>query len=162
MTDLQTELARCHRALIDGPDAGALYRQIDGSVRALVGYRLFTLLIVVEGGAEVERVYTSDPAHYPLTGRKPMGPTPWGQHVIDGRQPWHGRTMADIRWAFPDHALIESLGCGSCINVPVIVFGRMLGTMNVLDRANAYGDSTVDQLMLFAPLLVAPFSAAMR
>ncbi len=65
--------------------------------------------------------------------------------------------MDEIRWAFPDHALIESLGCGSCINIPVIAFGRMLGTMNVLDRENAYDDRTVEMLSLFAPILDLPF-----
>jgi hypothetical protein len=157
MTDITTELALCARALVNGPDRQALYRQVDASVKRLVGYRLFTMLVVVENGAEVERIYTSDAKAYPLTGRKPMGPTPWGKHVIDGRQPWHGRTMEDIRWAFPDHALIESLGCGSCINIPVIAFGQMLGTMNVLDRENAYDDETVKTLLLFAPVLALPF-----
>jgi hypothetical protein len=121
-----------------------------------------TLLVVVEGGREVERIYSSDPVAYPLTGRKPMGPTPWGDHVIMGLQPWHGRTMADVRWAFPDHALIEILVCGSCINIPVIVMGRMIGTMNVLDAENAYADEAVAALALFAPLLALPFSEAAR
>jgi hypothetical protein len=158
MTDITSELALCARALMEAPGRAALYRQVDASVKALCGHKLFTLLFVVEGGHEVERIYTSDPEAYPLAGRKPMGPTPWGKHVIDGRQAWHGRTMADIRWAFPDHALIESLGCGSCINIPVMAFGRLLGTMNVLDREEAYDDRTVEVLSLFAPVLALPFS----
>jgi GAF domain len=158
MSDITTELSRCGRALIDAPDRVSLYRQVDASVKALCGHRLFTLLTVVDGGQEVERIYTSDAKAYPLAGRKPMGPTPWGKHVIEGRQAWHGRTMADIRWAFPDHALIESLGCGSCINIPVIAFGRLLGTMNVLDQAEAYDARTVEMLSLFAPVLALPFS----
>jgi hypothetical protein len=162
MTDLVAELGACARLLVTASGPPALYARIDRAVQALHGHRLFTLLVVVEGGAEVERIYSSDPAAYPLTGRKPMGPTPWGDHVIKGLQPWHGRTMADIRWAFPDHALIESLGCGSCINIPVIAFGRMIGTMNVLDAENAYDETVVDALALFAPLLALPFAEAAR
>ncbi len=162
MDALTTELAACGQMLAKAASPAALYHRVDGAVKSLFGHRLFTLLVVVEGGAEVERIHSSDPAAYPLTGRKPMGPTPWGAHVIDGLQPWHGRTMADIRWAFPDHALIESLGCGSCINIPVIAFGRMIGTMNVLDRENAYADSTIAALNLFAPLLALPFADAAR
>ncbi len=156
------ELAASTEVMIRAANPQVLYARIDSAVKSLVGHRLFTLLVVVEGGREVERIYSSDPVAYPLTGRKPMGPTPWGDHVIKGLQPWHGRTMADIRWAFPDHALIESLGCGSCINIPVIVMGRMIGTMNVLDAENAYADEAVAALALFAPLLALPFSEAAR
>jgi hypothetical protein len=146
--------------LIDPAALLMLYARLDEAVKTLVGHRLFTLLVVVEGGTEVERIYSSDPVAYKLTGRKPMSKTLWGDHVIRGLQPWHGRTMADIRWAFSDHELIESLGCGSCINIPVIVFGRMIGTMNVLDREHAYDDSAVATPSLFVPILTLPFAEA--
>jgi hypothetical protein len=162
VTDTLTELAATARMMATASAPQALYAHIDSAVQRLFGHRLFTLLVVVENGREVERIYTSNPLAYPLTGRKPMGPTPWGEHVIKGLQPWHGRTMADIRWAFPDHALIESLGCGSCINIPVIVFGKMIGTVNVLDREGAYGDAVVSALELFAPVLALPFSEAAK
>ena len=158
MTDLLTELKACANELARGAGPQALYEQVDRSVKALAGHTLFTLLIVVDGGHEVERIHTSHPVEYPLAGRKPMGPTPWGKHVIEDLQPWNGQTMADIRWAFPDHALIESLGCGSCINIPVIAFGKVIGTMNVLDREHAYDDMTVQDLSLFAPVLALPFA----
>jgi hypothetical protein len=162
MTSLLTELTACTQTMVRAASPQELFTRIDGAVKALVGHRLFTMLVVVEGGAEVERIYSSNPGAYPLTGRKPMSVTPWGDHVIRGQQPWHGRTMADIRWAFPDHALIESLGCGSCINIPVIVLGRMIGTMNVLDRENAFNDEAVGDLSLFAPLLALPFADAAK
>ena len=38
---------------------------------------------------------------------------------------------------FPDHALIESLGLGSAINVPVQHGSDLLGVLAVLDRAGA-------------------------
>jgi hypothetical protein len=162
MSTVLDELAMATQALVRSPSPAALYGAVDAAVKRLIGHRLFTLLVVVEGGAEVERIYASNPVAYPLTGRKAMGPTPWGDHVIKGMQPWHGRTMADIRWAFPDHALIESLGCGSCINIPVIVLGRMIGTMNVLDAEHAYDDAAVKHLSLFAPILSLPFAEAAR
>ncbi len=74
MTAITTELSRCARMLVDAPDAQALYREIDASVQRLCGHRLFTLLVVVEGGAEVERIYSSNPAAYPLTGASPWAP----------------------------------------------------------------------------------------
>lgn len=155
-------LRACAGALSDPEGPTKLYQQVDASVKSLVGHRLFTLLVVVNGGAEVERIYSDNERAYPLTGRKPLGVTAWTDHVIAGRRSWHGRTAADIAWAFGDHELIASLGCGSCVNVPVIAFGTVIGTMNVLDRENAYSDADVATLELFAPVLTAPFADAAR
>jgi hypothetical protein len=121
-------------------DQQAVFKEAESVLRALIGHRLFTLMVVLPGGAEVERVYSSIPAAYPLTGRKPMGATHWGQRVIEGRKLWLGRDMEAIRWAFFDHELIASLGCGACINVPVCSMGEVIGTMNILDRENAYDE----------------------
>jgi hypothetical protein len=135
-----------------------LYTWLDGEVKSRIGHRLFTLLYV--DGNEVARVYSSLPDAYPLKGRKPMGPTPWGAHVIDGQKPWLGHTMADIRWAFPDYALISSLGCGACINVPVVYDGVVIGTMNALDAELSYTEASVTSIAPLANLLVPAFLLA--
>ena len=80
--------------------------------------------------------------------------------MLEGRQPYLGRTVEDIKWAFFDHELIVSLGCGAVINIPVEWDGRMLGTMNLLDAEGAYSDWQIDPLLPFAPLLIAPFLQA--
>jgi hypothetical protein len=162
MPDLVAELARCAEALTAPAGPAALHAEVDHAVKRLVGHKLLTLLVVVEGGEFVERIYSSNPTAYPVTGRKPMNRTAWGDTVIRGLKPWHGRTMADLRWAFGDHELIASLGCGCCINIPVIRFGTVIGTMNVLDAENAYADATVETLKLFAPVLALPFAEAAR
>ena len=160
MTTATDELRLCAAALGDPTGPDGLYRAVQASLGRLIGHRLFTLLITIEGGAEVERVWSSDEASYPLTGRKRMGPTPWGDHVLRSRRPWLGDGAEAIRWAFPDHALIASLGLACCINVPVVAFGRTLGTMNLLDREGAYGPADVEAASLFAPVLAAPFLLA--
>lgn len=160
MTNLLDDLTLCGEALRDPAGPARLYQAIADAVGRHIGHKLFTLLVVVEGGTMVERIWSSNEPAYPLTGRKPMGPTPWGKHVIEGRQPWLGNDDAAIRWAFPDHALIASLGLGACINVPVIAFGRVLGTMNILDRAGAYKDAHVATARMFEPFLMLPFAEA--
>jgi len=154
-------LARLAEAAAAATTPQAVFAAADATMRELIGHRLFTLLFVVPGGAEVERIYSSDPAAYPLTGRKPMGPTPWGEHVIVGRRAWLGRDMEAIRWAFFDHALIAGLGCGACINVPVCALGEVVGTMNILDREHAYDERHVALAQAAAPALVPAFLAVM-
>lgn len=136
---------------------GDIYGAVADILSARIGFGLFTMLVVAPGGEEVERVYSSNPQAYPLAGRKTMGPTPWGELVLRRKQSFLGRSAADIRWAFPDHALIESLGLGCVINVPVQAFGQVLGTFNILDRAERYGDDDLATAQALAPFVVLPF-----
>lgn len=129
------------------------YAAADAAVKAILGHGLFTVLYVAPGGAEVARVYSSNPGAYPLRGRKHMGPTPWGDRVIRQGLHYVGRDDADIRWAFPDHELIRSLGLGSVINIAVALDGAVVGTLNVLDRAGAYTEEHVAQIEPFGALL---------
>lgn len=135
-----------------------LYRALDSTTKSRVGHKLFTLLYV--DGSEVARVYSNQPEAYPVFGRKPMGPTPWGAHVMDGRRPFLGRDMEAIRWAFFDHALIASLGCGSVINIPIVYDDKTIGTMNLLDAEFHYTEADVAKVAELAPLLIPAFLIA--
>jgi GAF domain-containing protein len=153
MTELASLLARPGQ-----PDT--MFKAVDDAVRDRVGHQLFTLLYV--DGGEVARCYSSRPAEYPVAGRKPMGATPWGDLVLRGQQPYVGRDKAGIRWAFFDHALIESMGLGAVINIPVIYDGAVIGTMNVLDAEHSYGEHQIPLLLDLAPLLIPAFLQARR
>ena len=138
----------------------ALYRAVDVALAAAVGHRLFTLLYV--DGDEMGRGYSNRPHEETLTRRKPMGPTPWGTHVIRGVQPFLGPTVQDVRWAFFDHPLIESMGLGSTLNVPVVYDGVCLGTLNLLDLEHHYEPGHVAPVVAFAPLLIPAFLEVRR
>jgi chemotaxis receptor (MCP) glutamine deamidase CheD len=79
-----------------------------------------------------------------------MGPTPWGAHVIIEGQPWLGHTAADLEWAFPDHTLIASLGCGSCLSIPVRENDQTLGTLNILDAEGRYAQDDLIRASAYA------------
>ncbi len=120
----------------------------------LIGHKLFTLMVLDTEKGEAERLYSSQPDAYPVRGRKPLGEmTEWGRHVIEGRRPYLGNTAADIRWAFFDHELIASLGCGSVINLLVTFNGVLLGTINMLHEENYYGDCDLEIGAPFAQIL---------
>lgn len=146
-------------ALAEGADRFAVYRAVEAALGGLVGHRLFTLLVVLPGGEEVERFFSSDEKAYPLTGRKRIGSTPWGERVLKGRECYLGRDAAGIRWAFADHELIASLGLASVVNVPIVQHGTTLGTMNLLDAEGHYDEGSVPVALRFAPYLVPAFLA---
>ena len=130
------------------------FAALDHALAAVLGHKLFTVLRYHEDTGESERLYTNQPAAYPVGGRKPLNTTPWTQQVLREQRPYLGRTHADIRAVFFDHELITSLGCGSILNLPVATGGRILGTLNVLHEEHWYDDGDVGIGQVFAALAV--------
>lgn len=118
----------------------AAFEAIDAALQTLVGHELFTVLLCRPDGEDVERVHSSRPDAYPVQGRKRLAATPWGELVLERRQPFLGSDRAAVRWAFSDHALIEGLGLGSVINVCVEHGGELLAVLAVLHREGHLSD----------------------
>lgn len=139
---------------------GPVFQAFEQASAAAVGHRLFTLLLV--DGNDVARLWSNRPGEYPVGGRKPMGPTAWGAQVLTERRPFFGPDRAAIRWAFFDHALIEGMGLGSCLSVPVVYDGVALGAMSLLHEEGFYREEQVGVLAAAAPLLIPGFLQARR
>jgi hypothetical protein len=115
-----------------------------------LGTRLFTVTKLDEGKALFARVFTSHPAEYPVSGTKPMERDGWYDQTIAGRRTFVANTPPEFAKYFFDHALIVSLGLGSCINVPVVDGARVLGTVNILAEA---GHFTPERLAAYERLV---------
>lgn len=140
------------RAMMDTgqPDSG--FEALDRAMQAVIGHKLFTVLLHHARARESERRYTNQPAAYPVGGRKPVTASPWTERLFVERKPYIGRSAGDIRAVFLDHELILSLGCASVLNVPVAWNGRTLGTINLLHEAGWYDDADVPVAQTFAAL----------
>jgi GAF domain-containing protein len=103
----------------------------------------------------LRRVHSSHPAEYPVGGEKTVEVAAgWLDKCITAQQPYFGPGRAAVREIFADHELIDALGCGSIINVPVVADGRTLGVLNILDAEGAYDDAAVAAAEALAPLAV--------
>ena len=142
------------------PQPALLYAAIDALVQQAIGHRLFTLMRVHEATDEVERIYSSNPAAYPVGGRKVKRGTPWSRAVLDRGEVFVARNADEVREAFADHDLIFSLGIGSIMNVPIAWAGRRLGTMNISHDAGWFTaeDERAGRLVVpfLVPALLAP------
>jgi GAF domain-containing protein len=141
-------------------DADAVFRAVDALTQKTIGHRLFTLLRLHTATHEVERLYSSLPDAYPVSGRKPKQGTPWGEQVLDRGEIFIANTPGEVRAAFADYELIFSLGIGAIMNVPIRFRGRSLGTMNICTEADWFTDADRAPGRLIASLLVAPLLAA--
>lgn len=113
------------------------------------GWKLFTAMRYLPRG-EVERVHTSNPAAYPLAGRKPRRDTPWSRQVLVRGEPYYANDAAGIRFAFEDAEKILRLGLGAVMNVPVKEGERVLGTLNFLREAGGYRPEDLEVAMKLA------------
>ena len=91
-------------------DLSTAFCDLEHQLSAEIGFRLFSVLLV--DLPDMVRIHSSNLEAYPLGGRKQMGPTPWGTHVITRGEPWLGQTLEELRNAFSDYDLIADLGCG--------------------------------------------------
>jgi hypothetical protein len=106
----------------------ALHRLAD----RLIGCKLFTVMTVDMTAGLARRAFSGDPAHYPVSGTKPITANRWFDVVHGERRSFLANTLAEIATVFPDHELIGSLGLGSVLNLPVVLSGELAATINML------------------------------
>lgn len=135
-------------AISEARDAHSCWKALEDLSVATVGVRLFTVMTVDMAAGLVRRAYSNMPVDYPTSGTKPLhGNTgDWFETVFNRRQTFVANTIADIAKVFPDHELIASLGCGSVVNLPVILEGSLVSAINLLDVAGHYTPERVAAL----------------
>lgn len=127
------------------------YGELHRAAQSLAGAKLFTITVQDVTAGVVRRAYSSHPLDYPVSGTKPLQPDAWSRIVLEQGKTFIANSTAEFAPHFPDHALINRLGCHAAINVPVIEAGQVLGTVNVLDVAGHFTDARVAALTgLFA------------
>jgi len=111
---------------------------LDRTAAALIGHKLFTVLVHDPQRRLVRRFYSNQPEAYPLGGTKTIAPTGWTQQIFERRQPHLAVDRAGIAEVFFDHELIVSLGCESSLCLPVAYDGEGYGAINLLHEAGWY------------------------
>jgi hypothetical protein len=138
MTEHFEAIARFDAAIANAKGAGEAFGALQALVQATVGAKLFTFMTVDMQAEVARRAYTSDPQNYPTSGTKPIRYDSWFDIVHKERQYFVANTIADIAKVFPDYELIDSLGCQSVVNMPVVLGGELVGTVNMLDVEGYY------------------------
>ena len=129
-------------------------RQVAEMLQQRIGHKLFTILLVGANREDTVRVYSDNLQAYPVNRVKRMGVTPWGSQVIHGCNPYIGKNDDDIRWAFPDHELIKSLGLSSALSVPIVYKGQCLAVLNLQHEAMWYRNEQVAIAESVNPFLI--------
>ena len=157
MTEHFEAIARFDAAIANAKGAGEAFGALQALVQATVGAKLFTFMTVDMQAEVARRAYTSDPQNYPTSGTKPIRYDSWFDIVHKERQYFVANTIADIAKVFPDHELIDSLGCQSVVNMPVVLGGELVGTVNMLDVDGYY---TAERVALIKEIIAVPAKLA--
>jgi transcriptional regulator with GAF, ATPase, and Fis domain len=152
MTDFAAALLEFDRALGAATRPDAAFDALLALTRAIVGVRLFTVMTVDMDRMLARRTYTSDPENYPCSGTKPVEMNRWFEVVHSRREMFVANTLAEIAEVFPDHALIGSLGCGSVVNLPIVLGGQLVATMNILDLEHHYSPERISVIGAYISL----------
>lgn len=107
------------------------------------GHLLFTVMTVDLAAGLARRAFSSHPVQYPVSGTKPIHHDVWFDIVHKERRSFVANTIEDIAKVFPDYELIGSLGCGSVLNLPLVVQGELVATVNMLHATHHYNSSRV-------------------
>ena len=136
--EIAAALAEFDAAIAENVQVDAPWRALQTLSEKLIGARLFTIMTVDMANELSRREYTSHPVDYPVSGTKPLHYDRWFDTVHKARQTFVANTIADIATVFSDHDTIWKLGCGSVVNIPVVIAGTLLGTVNCLDVEHHY------------------------
>lgn len=119
------------------PDA--VFAALHHAAEECAGARLFTVTVLDRAAGLARRAYTSHPTDYPTSGTKPMRANDWSTRVVRDGKSFIANTTPEFAIHFPDHALINALGCEAAMNIPVKDdSGHVVGTVNILDVAGHF------------------------
>ena len=144
-------------AIAQAKGADAAFGALQRLAERTVGVKLFTFMTVDMAAEVARRAYTSDAANYPTSGTKPIRYDSWFDIVHKERKYFVANTIADIAKVFPDYELINSLGCQSVVNMPVVIGGELIGTVNMLHEDGYF---TPERVEIIREVLAVPAKLA--
>ena len=154
-----SDLAQLAQAVRAGRQPSTIFDAVHALAAEVIGFKLFTIMYFDADCFEVERLFTNMPAIYPLSGRKKKRGSAWGEHTLRLMKPFRAAHPDGIRQAFDDHeTLIEGLGLGSILNIPIAYDGKCVGTMNLTHVEGWYREEHEQIGVLLGAFLAAPLA----
>lgn len=141
------DYSQFYKSLSSDPDDS--FRALYDLVNKLIGIKLFTMTTFDIPNAKAQRIFSNMPVEYPVSGTKPIIKSAWTEIVLDKGEHFVANTINDIEKVFSDYQVIEDLGCKSVINLPIIVEGNLIGTMNCLHEENYFTSEKIKELEHF-------------
>jgi hypothetical protein len=131
---------------VNAMNTDEVFQQTLEAMQKEPGVILFTALQWIPQRSSLKRLFTSHPAEYPVGGEKTVEISPgWLGTVIEDKRPFLAPDLEALREVFSDSELIQQLGCGAVINVPVLDRkDNVVGVLALLDAEGKYTQQSVE------------------
>lgn len=139
-----------------------LFAKLGELVELTIGTRLFTASVFDMATRRSRRVFSDNTAAYPVGGFKPISEGKWEDTVLKRQQVFSSTSIEGIAEVFFDWELIQSLGYASNANIPVVVGGEVIGTLNLLHEAGYYTPQRLRGYERLLPYATVAFLLAQR
>ena len=127
-----------------------------------IGSKLTTATVFDLSAGKLRRVYTQNATAYPVGGIKPIPANKWTDTVIVRREIYAALSIQAIAEDFFDWELIQSLGCESIANLPIVAGGETIGSFNMLHEAGYYTADRLARVVEVMPFATMACLAALR
>ncbi len=141
---IERQLKDFNRVIARVTQSDECWKALQSLAAAVAGFKLFTVMTVDMVHEVARRACSSHPVDYPVSGTKPIHYDSWFEIVHKQHKLFVANTIADIAKVFPDYEKIWSLGCGSVVNLPVIIEGHLAATINMLHEEHYYSPARVE------------------
>jgi len=138
------DLAPLVAALAEPAPRLATFRALRQLAYDLLDLKQFTMMTFDRERGVAQRIFSDDPASYPVGGEKPILENAWTEAVLVRHETFVGNSIEDLASVFPDWEKIQSLGLESCLNLPIIVGADVIGTLNCLNVAGHFTPERID------------------
>ncbi len=130
----------------------ATFDAVGHATMEILGPGLLTINAWHADAAQIERLWSSDTAAYPVGGLKSKGDSPWRRQLLERGEVFVGEGDDALAAVFDDIDTIRSLGCKAVVNVPLCRAGRVIGTFNYLADRSVWSASELAALRVLASL----------
>lgn len=140
---------------------GHSFQSFADHVETAFGCRSVTVLL--HHAEDAERIYSSDPAFVPATGRKRFDEAPAMAQLRANARPQKFEGLDSIRRMFRDWEKLEAAGLLCLVNIPLIDGdGRLQGQVNLVLPEGRLTEADLDDLCRRADALTPQLLSARR
>ena len=143
-------------------DVDRLFGFVADLVDESIGSKLTTATLFDVGAGRLRRVFTQNAEAYPVGGYKPIPANKWTDILIGRHEVYTALTIEAIAEDFFDWKLIQSLGCESITNLPIVIGDQTIGAFNLLHEAGHYTSQRLRPVADIMPFATMAFLALCR
>ncbi|RZT36343.1 GAF domain-containing protein [Cupriavidus agavae] len=149
----QNHLNALFDRLRDAATPRAVMDAVGQATLDLAGPGLLTINAWHARSGEIERLWSSDPAAYPVGGKKLKGDTAWTRQLLVRGEVFVGEGDEALAAVFDDIAVIRGLGLNGVVNVPLCHGGRVIGTFNYLAAVDTWTAEEITVLRVLGQMV---------